>query len=457
MTATATTATTGTTESPRGLAGLELAPNGHQPGWLAEVKRSGLQWVAEHGFPTLADEDWKYTRVDAILDLPFEACVAGMNNGLSPSAIDELAGDLGGPRLVFVNGYFAPELSSLTTLPEGATVTSLAEVLATDAELLEPFLSLPLSTQHRGQPHAQDHAFIALNAALCEDGAFIQIPPDTTLPAPIHLVFLSEAGASPLVSSPRSVVLAGARSRATIVETHVGSGGVYLKNAVTEVVLDEGAQIEHYKVQDEADTAFHMAALHVRPGRNSSFSAHTLALGAAIARHEVWVRLEAEGAEVTLNGLYLPEGNQHHDNPTLIEHVAPRCTSRQLYKGVLGGHGRGVFNGNIVVGPEALGTVAHQTNKNLLLSDTAEVDTRPRLEILTDDVRCTHGAAVGQLDEEAVFYLRSRGVGHQEARGMLTYAFAGEMLNLIGVEPLRNHVQNKVAKRLRAVHVEVQI
>jgi Fe-S cluster assembly protein SufD len=170
----------------------------------------------------------------------------------------------------------------------------------------------------------------------------------------------------------------------------------------------------------------------------------------------VWVRLEAEGAEVTLNGLYLPAGNQHHDNPTLIEHVAPHCTSRQLYKGVLGAHGRGVFNGHIVVGPDALGTNASQTNMNLLLSDTAEVDTRPRLEILTDDVRCTHGAAVGQLDEDAVFYLRSRGVPHQQARGVLTYAFAGEMLALIQVAPLRSHVERKVAERLRAGHVEVR-
>ena len=442
---------TATTASPRGLAGLAAlkpVPEGHQPGWLGGIRRAGLEWVTEHGFPTLKDEDWKYTRVGPILDVPFEPAVGGMNHRLSSSAIDELAGDLGGTRLVFVNGYFAPELSSLTTLREGATVTSLASVLAEDAERLEPFLSRPLPPQH--------HAFTALNAALAEDGAFIQIPPDTTIAAPIHLVFVSDAGTSPVVSSPRSVVLAGARSRATIVETHVGSGGVYLTNAVTEVILGDGARVEHYKVQDEADTAFHLAALHVRPGRDSCFSTHGLALGATIARHEVWVRLEAEGAEVTLNGLYLPEGNQHHDNPTLIEHVAPRCTSRQLYKGVLGGHGRGVFNGHIVVGPDALGTDASQTNKNLLLSDTAEVDTRPRLEILTDDVRCTHGAAVGQLDEDAVFYLRSRGVPHQEARGVLTYAFAGEMLALIQVGPLRSHVESKVAERLRAGRVEVR-
>jgi len=446
--------TTATTASPQGLAGLELAPDVNQPSWLEGARRVGLEWVAEHGFPTLKDEDWKYTRVGPILDVPFMPALklpaiklsGEMNHRLSPSAIDELAGDLGGTRLVFVNGYFASELSSRPTLPEGVTVTSLASVLAEDAERLEPFLSRPLPSQR--------HAFTALNAALAEDGAFIQIPPDTIVAAPIHLVFVADAGASPLVSSPRSVVLAGARSQATIVETYIGSGGVYLTNAVTEVVLEDGAQVEHYKVQDEADTAFHLAALHVRPGRDSNFSTHALALGAAIARHEVWVRLEAEGAEVTLNGLYLPEGNQHHDNPVLVEHVAPRCTSRQLYKGVLDGHSRGVFNGHIVVGPDALATDASQTNKNLLLSEWAEVDTRPRLEISTDDVLCTHGAAVGQLDEEAVFYLRSRGIPHQEARDVLTYAFAGEMVELIRVDPLRSHVESKIAERLRAGRVE---
>ena len=438
---------TATTASPRGLAGLEPAPDGHQPAWLRGVRRAAAEWVAEHGFPTPKDEDWKYTRVGPILEVPFEPAPPPTGPLPTPSAIDELAGDLGGTRLVFVNGHLAPELSSLTELADGARVTSLASALVEDAALLEPVLASS-SPGHR-------HAFTTLNAALAEDGAFIQILPDTTIAAPIHLVFVSDAGASPLVSSPRSVVLAGARSRATIVETHVGMAGMYLTNAVTEVILEDGARVEHYKIQDEADTAFHLAALHVRPGRDSSFSTHGLALGAAIARHEVWVRLEAEGAEVTLNGLYLPEGDQHHDNPTLIEHVAPRCTSRQLYKGVLSGRGRGVFNGRIVVGHDALGTDASQTNKNLLLSDTAEVDTRPRLEILTDDVRCTHGAAVGQLDEEAVFYLRSRGVPHQEARGVLTYAFAREMLELIRLGPLRSHVESKVAERLRAGRVEV--
>jgi Fe-S cluster assembly protein SufD len=432
-----------------GLSRLEPQANGHHPTGRTGVRRAAFGWVAEHGFPTLKDEDWRYTRLGPILEVPFEPAVLGMSRRLSWSTIDELAGDLGGTRLVFVNGHFAPELSRLAELPEGATVTSLASVLVEEGKRLEPLFSRPF-------PH-QYHAFTALNAALTEDGAFVHLPAHTTVEEPIHLVFVSDTGACPLVSNPRSVVLAGAGSRVAIVETHAGiPGEVYLTNAVTQVVLEEGAHVEHYKVQNESEAAFHLALLDVRQGRASRFSSHSVALGSSIARHEVRVSLEAEGAEVSLNGLYMPRGDQHHDNPILIEHAAPRCTSRQLYKGVMDERGHGVFNGRIIVHPGAFGTDAAQTNKNLLLSDHAEVDTRPRLEILADDVKCTHGAAVGRLDEDAVFYLRSRGVPHQAARGLLTYAFANEMVELLHLEPLRSRVEKLVAHRLATGGDEVQ-
>jgi Fe-S cluster assembly protein SufD len=337
----------------------------------------------------------------------------------------------------------------LAELPEGATVTNLASVLAEEAERLEPLFSRPFGPHH--------HAFTALNAALTEDGAFVHLPAGTAVDEPIQLVFFSDTGGSPLVSSPRSVVLAGPGSRVAIVETYVGvPGDVYCTNAVTEVVLEEGAAVEHYKVQDEPETAFHLALLDVRQGRGSRFSSHSVALGSRVARHEVRVNLEAEAAEVRLDGLYMPRGDQHHDNPILIEHAAPHCTSRQLYKGVLDGHGQGVFNGRIIVRPGAFGTDASQTNKNLLLSDQAEADTRPRLEILADDVKCTHGAAVGRLDEDAVFYLRSRGVPHLAARGLLIYAFANEMVERLRLEPLRSRVEKLVAHRLATGGDEVK-
>jgi Fe-S cluster assembly protein SufD len=432
-----------------GLSRLEPQPNGHHPAWLTEARRAAFGWVTEHGFPTPKDEDWRYTRLGPILEVPFEPAVAGVGHRVSSSTIDALVADLGGTRLVFVNGHFASELSRLTKLPGGVTVTSLASVLAQEAERLEPLFSRPFPPRH--------HAFTALNAALADDGAFVHLPADTTVDEPIQLVFFADTCRSPLVSSPRSMVLAGPGSRVAIVETYAGiPGDVYCTNAVTEVVVEEGARVEHYKVQDEAETAFHLALLDVRQGRGSRFSSHSVALGSSIARHEVRVNLEGGGAEVSLNGLYMPRGDQHHDNPILIEHAAPHCTSRQLYKGVVDGRGHGVFNGHIIVRPGALGTDASQTNKNLLLSDHAEIDTRPRLEILADDVKCTHGAAVGALDEDALFYLRSRGVAHQAARGLLTYAFANEMVELIDPEPLRARVGKLVANRLSTGGDEVQ-
>jgi Fe-S cluster assembly protein SufD len=383
-----------------------------------------------------------------ILEVPFETAEAGMGGRLSPRAFPRLAADLGGTRLAFVNGYFAPALSSLSQLPAGVKATSLASALIEEGERLEPMLAPPF--------REQVHAFTALNAAMAEDGAFVAIPPDVVVDQPIHLLYLTDSYASALASHPRSMILAGAGSRSTIVETHAGiTGAVYLTNAVTHLVLDEGATVDHYKLQNETETAFHLALLDVRQSAGSRFSSFSLALGASIARHEVRVRLEGQGATVLLDGLYMPHGAQHLDNPTTIEHTAPACTSRELYKGVVDGHGRGVFDGRIVVHPGAAKTDASQTNKNLLLSEGAQVDTRPRLEIFADDVKCAHGAAVGQLDEDAVFYLRSRGMPRPVARSLLTYAFAREVVERIRLGSLRSWVEAAVAARLPGGAVEV--
>ena len=431
----------------QGVSRPESKVDGHHPSWLNSLRRSAFEWVGVHGFPTGKDEAWKYTRVAPILEIPFAPAEPGARRALSPGEVIELAGELGGPRLVFVNGYFVPELSVLKSLPEGVKLGSLGSAFAQEGEALESLLW----RRFRERPQA----FTALNAALGEDGAFVRIPAHTSVEEPIHLVFLSDAGATPLVSHPLSVVFAGAGSRVTIVETHAGiAGGIYLSNAVTEIVLDEGAVVEHYKVQNEAESAFHFAFMDVRQGRASRFSAHSVALGAALARHEVKVALEAPEAQVVLNGLYLPRGQQTLDNPTTIEHAAPHCTSSELYKGVVDGHGRGVFDGRVVVQPGAMKTDASQINKNLLLSASAQAYTRPRLEIFADDVKCAHGAAVGQLDDEALFYLRTRGIPRQAARDLLTDAFASEMLELIQVPPLRSRVRQMLATRFAEVPTE---
>jgi Fe-S cluster assembly protein SufD len=423
------------------LSRLGLPSGGRGPAWLTQARHQSAEWATMRGFPTIKDEDWRYTRLGPLLDVPFERAKAGAGNRISPFTVDALTIDAANTRLVFVNGFFAPELSSIMAVPDGVTVTNLASVLAEGGADLEPFFAHPFSEF--------DHAFTALNTCLFEDGAFIHLPADAHVTVPIELVFLSEAQGSPVMANPRSLILAGPGSQVAVVETYAGtSGDTTCTNAVTQVVLEEGAQVEHYKIQGEPDAAFHLALLDVRQGPDSRFSSGSVALGSKVARNEVRVRLEGEGAEVSIDGLYLPRGDQHHDNPILIEHAAPRCTSRQLYKGIADECGHGVFNGHIIVWPGAEGTDASQTNKNLLLSDHAEIDTRPRLEIFTDDVKCAHGATVGALDEDALFYLRSRGVPYEKARALLTYAFAREVMDLISFASLRAHVDTLVAGRL---------
>jgi Fe-S cluster assembly protein SufD len=422
-----------------------------QPAWLRALRGAAWQWLSEQGFPATKDEAWKYTRVAPILALPVRPAEPGIRR-LSAASVERLAGDLGGPRLVFVNGYFAAELSALGGLPKGTRLSNLAPLLRVDDGADSSALETLFAHGFRAQPQA----FTALNTALAEDGAFIQIPAHTTVEAPIHLVFIADADpdVTPLLVQPRVLLLMGAGSRATLVESHVGGAGeVYLSNAVTELVLEAGAQLEHYQLQNQSTAAFHVALLSVRQAEGSRLAAHCSALGGRLARQEVRVLLEGPGAQVDLNGLYLPWGEQHLDNQTCIEHLAPGCTSRELYKGVIDGGGHGVFDGRIIVRPGAIKTDASQTNKNLLLSESAQVNSQPRLEIFADDVKCAHGAAVGQLDEQAIFYLRSRGIPLAEARALLTHAFVSEMLELIHLAPLRAQVERLVAARLRGLEV----
>jgi Fe-S cluster assembly protein SufD len=421
------------------LADLKPKRDGHDLGWRAEARLNALEWVGKHGFPSSKDEDWKYTGLEPILAVPFEAAIAGSGPRVTAELINTAAIDLGGPRLVFINGHFSSELSRLTGLPAGAVVTTLASVLAASPDRLKPFFS------HTPGEH---HAFAAFNDVFAEDGAFIHLTSGTTVDEPIQLVFFTDSEGAPLMSSPRSVIIADSNSRATIVETYAGiNNDVYFTNAVTEVVLADSAQIEHYKVQNEPVTAFHLALLEVRQARNSRFSSRSIMLGSSIARHEVRVLLDGVEAAVSLDGIYLPQGEQLHDNTIFIDHAATNCTSHQLYKGVLDGRGHGVFNGQIMVRHGADGTDANQKNKNLILADRAQVDTRPRLEIYTDDVKCTHGAAVGQLDDEALLYLRTRGIPLEEARGLLVYAFVQEMVDRIELEPLRASLETLVSTR----------
>ncbi|HEY6106735.1 MAG TPA: Fe-S cluster assembly protein SufD, partial [Anaeromyxobacteraceae bacterium] len=373
--------------------------------------------------------------------LPLAFAAADPDAPLDAAALARLAGPPSGPRLTFVNGRYRPALSSPAGLPPGAFAGSLAQALRERPAALEP---------HLGRLAAfQDHAFAALNTAALEDGAVLLWPERASLEAPVELVFVTVAGAAPVAVAPRVLVVAGAGSELAVAESHLGvAGGPTLTAAVTEVALGEGARVDHYRIQDEAPRTFHLGALASRQAGGSRFATHAITVGAALSRSEVRAVLDGEGAEAHVNGLYLASGRQLMDNFSLIEHARPRCLSRETFKGVLDGESRAVFGGRIRVLEGAQKSDAYQLNSNLLLSEGAEVDTKPQLEIFADDVKCGHGGTVGQLDEDALFYLRSRGIGRERARSLLIYAFAGEMVDLVRPRALRERVARLVAARL---------
>ena len=459
---------------------------GGAPSWLHGIRKAAMESFAEKGFPTTRQEEWRNTNVAPIAGVPFQLATAPWERGRpfaplragsartaaggmpalrSESAAASLAerisrlslADLGCPRLVFINGSFSKQLSTLEALPQGAKAGSLAEALASDGKTLERHLT-------RYAADYREHAFVALNTAFLAGGAFLEIPKGVVLEKPIYLLYISEASGFPMVSYPRNLIIAGRESQATIVEGYVGmeaaplfdspgaatlaAEGVYFTNAVSEIALGEGAVIEYHRIQQESERAFHFGRLQFHQERSSSLATHSIALGGALVREEVRAVLDGEGAEATLNGLYVVSGRQHIDNQTTLDHAQPHCSSREVYKGVLDGESSAVFNGKIIVRKDAQKTDSKQSNKNLLLSEKAIIDTKPALEIYADDVKCTHGATIGQIDPEAVFYLRSRGIGRQEARDLLTYAFANDLLERIKYEPLRERLREGLFARL---------
>jgi Fe-S cluster assembly protein SufD len=412
-----------------------LEKNGHANGSsrLRHLRGAAIDRFAAVGFPSLRDEEWRFTNIAPLARIPFEPAErpTALPRELSREDIRQLAFGAGqGTMLIFLNGRYLHELSTLGSLPEGAVAGSLAQVLAQTPGQAEPHLA--------HQARLEDNPFIALNTAFLDDGAFISIPRGQVVTEPIHLVFVSAAPDRPTVSHPRNLVVLGVNSQATIVETYLGPHeDIYFTNAVTEVVLGENAVLDHYKVQRESKNAFHIATMQVSQRRSSNLTNHAVTLGGGLVRNDVNVVLDAEGCECTLNGLYLADGRQHVDNHTRIDHARSHCASHELYKGILDGKAHGVFNGKIYVHQDAQKTDAKQTNKTLLLSDDAVIDTKPQLEIFADDVKCTHGATIGQLAEEAIFYLRARGIGRDEARSLLTFAFANDIIGRIKVEPIR--------------------
>ncbi len=415
------------------------------PNWLQVLRRAALDRFAEFGFPTTRWEEWKYTNIRPIPEIPFTQ--GGYDPSDLPDLVDLTFDDSGAFRLVFINGHLSREHSSVESLPTGVRVESLAAAIEATPEIVERYLG-------RQTPHA-NRPFVALNTAFIEEGAFIYAPRGVVVEAPIHLVFLSRAADKPTLSHPRNLIIAEENSQVTIVESYVGESGRYLTNSVTEAIVGENAVIDHYKVQREGPDAFHMATIQVLQSRSSNFTNTNVAFGGAIARTDVSVHLDGEGAEATLNGLSLGGGKQLIDNHTKIEHAMPHCPSHELYKGIWDDESEGVFNGRIHVHQDAQKTDAKQTNQHILLSKDATINTKPELEIYADDVRCTHGATIGQLSDDALFYLRSRGISLDEARSLLTYAFASDILERIKVDPLRDRLEEHLIA-LRGVAADVQ-
>jgi Fe-S cluster assembly protein SufD len=403
-------------------------------GWLRPVRTAAIAHFAERGFPTTKDEAWRSTSVAAIARTVFARPKMFSATRSELDAAGHIA--LGGAELVFVNGRLLPELSNRGGVA-GVTVASLAEALATGAERLAPHLTRIVSHEKS--------AFTALNTAFVQDGAIVEIT--GVVKRPIELVFYSSPDGEATVTYPRVLVLARASSEATLVESYLGRG-CYLTSAVSEIVLEANARLEHVKLQRESESAFHVGALGAHQGRASRFVSRHFALGAALARSDIETRFDGEGGECQLDGLLLAGGAQHSDTHTLIDHAQPRCSSRELYKGIVDGRGHGVFHGRIVVRKDAQQTDAQQTNKNLLLSREALVQSTPQLEILADDVKCKHASTTGQLEEAALFYLRSRGIGEPEARALLTWAFASDVVQRLRLEPLRRALQAQLGARL---------
>ena len=405
--------------------------------WLRNARREAIDRFAELGFPTTRHEDWKYTNVATIEKRAFMSPIA--SNGVEAAQVNAHA-LAGAHRLVFVNGRYDAALSRVHSLPAGVMVRNLAEALVDDADRLEPLLA-----DDAGGGLAT--GFDALNAAFWADGAYIDVASGTAIAEPIHLLFIgTQADAGIHV---RTIIRCGAGSRVAVVEHYVGLGEIVaLTNASTRIEVEQGAQIEHCKLQQESRRAFHVGVIHAQQEQGSRFTSCSFALGAALSRNDITTRFDAEGCDATLNGLYMADGRQHVDHHTCIDHAKPRGVSRELYKGVLDGAARAVFNGKVIVRPNAQQTDAHQSNRNLLLSEGAEVDTKPQLEIYADDVKCSHGATVGQLDENQIFYLRSRGVDDDSARRLLTHAFAEEIVSRCSIAPLRDRLQGLLSDRV---------
>jgi Fe-S cluster assembly protein SufD len=402
------------------------------------LRRAAFERFSALGFPTTRNEDWHYTSPAAIADHEF-TLIAAPSGDVNPNELAPFTfGAADWNTLVFVNGRFASELSSIRP-QSGVSVLDLATAWTREPALLGTIGTIA---------GYENSAFTALNTAFMNDGAIVTIAPNTEVERPIHLLFVADATAAKGMMHPRNLVMLGRHAKATVIESYVSTtDAMYFCNPVTEVSIGEGATLQHYKMQREGGRALHVGTIETRQARDSHYISFSFATGAALSRTNIYTTLAGEGGGATLNGLYMLDGEQHCDHQTMIVHAQANCYSREVYKGILDGRSHGVFNGKVYVHPIAQKTDGKQTNNTLLLSDTAQIDTKPQLEIFADDVKCTHGATVGQIDQLALFYLKSRGINAGLARRLLTYAFAADVLEKIDVPEIRDGLERMTLER----------
>jgi Fe-S cluster assembly protein SufD len=422
---------------------LEKSLNGMASSPEHRIRKEAMGRFSALGFPTTKQEEWRFTNVAPAVRTPFEPVLHYDPLGVSADVVQRYSlGDSVGGLLVFINGHWSREHSRLSGLPKGVTVENLASAMRTKSEFVSGYLSRYV--------RFAEHSFAALNTAFMQDGVFIHLPDGTTMDEPLQVLYLAVGVTRPFMASPRNLIVLGKNCHLSLAESYIGLSEIpYLTTAISEVVVGESSVLEHDKLQVEGAQAIHVGLTAIHQDGRSNVTSNSISLGGQIVRNEVTVVFGAEGSESTLNGLSVATGKQLVDNHTTIDHAKPKCASHELYKSILDGNSHGVFNGKIYVRPDAQQTDAKQTNKTLLLSDEAAINTKPQLEILADDVKCTHGATVGQLDDEQVFYLRSRGIGLQAARDILTFAFASDVAGRIHNAPLRNQLDAMLQARFR--------
>jgi Fe-S cluster assembly protein SufD len=420
------------------------------PVWLRQLREDAWQRFYAKGFPTTHDEDWRFTNLAALARTPFQRSVKGSVT-VSAEQIEKFRVAGAGCQLVFVNGHFAANLSELSNLPKGLEICSLLGAIDCGMIGAAPEDCASDGIEQNLGRYADDRrdVFAALNTALWEDGAYLRIRRGAVIDQPVHLLYVSAGAGAEIMTHPRTLILAEPTSHILVIEDYVSIGDeAAFSNAVTELVAGQDAVVSHFLVERENLAAFNVSTLRLELARGTNVSSHSILLGGGLVRNNVHPVLAGEGAECLINGLFVGAGRQHLDNYMLVEHAQPQCSSRQFYNGILDDHARGVFHGRIVVHKDAQKTDAKQTNRNLLLSDDARIDTKPQLEIYADDVKCTHGATIGQIEEEQLFYLRSRGIEETSARNLLLYAFAAECLDRMPDSPAREFVAELIRERL---------